>query len=534
MNRKIFIGAAWPYANNSLHLGHVASLIGADILARHFRRSGDDVLYVSGSDCHGTPIVVSAEKQNISPGELANRYHKEFVRTLVKGMDFSYDEYTTTTTENHTKTVQDFFLNLLEKGFIYPKTESLPYCSKCDRFLPDRYIEGECYNCHFGEARGDQCDNCGTLIDPKFLINPKCKVCGSTPTWKDSEHFFLKLTHFQKEIEQWLESRTLWRPNAVGFTRKLLKEGLRDRAITRDIDWGVPIPLEGYDNKKIYVWFDAVIGYLSASKQWADKQEPKRNISDFWQNDEAIHYYVHGKDNIPFHSIIWPAMLMGHGDLHLPDRIVSSEYLTLDGEQFSKSRDHAIWLPEFLQKYDSEFLRYYLVANGPETSDADFTWQDFAQKINSELIGNLGNFIHRTAHLISSNFPDGIEGKIEPEIKSLIEKNKSESGNLIENSKFREALKKVLGLAEEGNRFLALRQPWSTVKTDSNKAKVDLFQVGQISLAIADLISPFLPKTQLKILAIYGEKEPSEANKKNITKIKATTPQHLFEKIDLD
>jgi methionyl-tRNA synthetase len=528
MAKKIFIGVAWPYANNSLHLGHVSALIGADVLARYFRAAGDDVLMVSGSDCHGTPIVVAAEQAKVSPAEIANKYHKEFVETLVRGVNFSYDNYTTTLTETHKKTVQKLFLDLLEKKLIYTKTEQLPYCAKCDRFLPDRYIEGECYYCHFKNARGDQCDNCGNLIDPKLLIDPRCKVCGGTPIWKDSEHFFLKLSAFQDQLEKWSQDAKGWRTNAIGFTRKLLKEGLRDRAITRDTDWGIEIPIEGYDSKRIYVWFDAVTGYLSASIEWAEKLGKGEAYKDFWQNEDAIHYYVHGKDNIPFHTLIWPAMLMGEENLHLPDRIISSEYLTLEKSQFSKSRNHAVWLPDFLANFDADILRYFLIANGPETSDADFSWQELKERINSELIANLANCVNRTVHLIKNNFPDGIEKNETEDLSDIF----GIVGNLIEQGKFREALKNILLLSEKTNKHLAVTEPWKKVKENKTEAELDLYKSAIYCLTIAKLLNPFLPKTSEKIFELFGLRSPLDWQPIENTAIKVTDTTALFDKIE--
>ncbi|MFA5421084.1 MAG: methionine--tRNA ligase, partial [Patescibacteria group bacterium] len=394
MNRKILIASAWPYANGSLHLGHVAGLIGADVLARYFRLKGDDVLFVSGSDCHGTPIAVEADRQGISPVEISEKYHKEFKDNFLNGLSFSFDNYTKTNTENHYRVIQEMFLKLYNEGHIYEKEEELPYCPKCEKFLADRYIEGECYMCGFSSARGDQCDNCGNLIDTKKLINPKCKICGTTPEWRKTKHFFLRLSAWEKEILSFVENSKGWRQNAKNFSQEFIKNGLHDRAITRDTEWGIPLPLEGYEGKRIYVWFEAVLGYLSASKEHSD------NWADFWQNDKALHFYFHGKDNIPFHSIILPIILMSYGGLHLPDRMFSTEYLNLENKQFSKSRRHAVWLNDFLAEFDSESLRYYLILNGPETADANFSWSDYMAKTNNELIGNFGNLVFRVLSFV--------------------------------------------------------------------------------------------------------------------------------------
>jgi methionyl-tRNA synthetase len=502
MEKKIFIGAAWPYANNSLHLGHVAGLIGADIIARYERLAGSDVLYVSGSDCHGTPIVISAEQQGVEPGVIAKKYHEEFKKSLVDGLHFSYDLYTTTLTKNHEKVVQSLFLDLYQKGLIYKKVQKLPFCKDCQRFLPDRYIEGTCPVCGFLNARGDQCDECGSILEPEQLIDPKCKTCGAKPDWRESEHFFLKLSHFTKELTDFVEKSSTWRINAKNLTLSMLNQGVHDRAITRDTDWGIPIPVSGYENKRIYVWFEAVSGYLSASIEWAEKNNA--DWKTFWQNDQAKHYYVHGKDNIPFHSIIWPAILMGKEGLHLPDTIISSEYLTLEKKQFSKSRNHAVWLPDFLKEFDSETLRYYLISNGPETSDADFSWKDFQIKINKELIGNFGNFIHRTLSLIKTNFPEGVNlpetlTNEQQKFYQLIKGKFTKVGKLIEDGQFKHAIKSVFEIVEFGNKFLIEEKPWNTIKTDSKKAEADLAICTLAVCSLSILINPFLPTVTNRI-----------------------------------
>lgn len=510
MNEKILIAAAWPYANGSLHFGHVASLIGGDVLARYHRLQGDDVLFVSGSDCHGTPIAVEADKQGVHPSVIAEKYHKEFVDTLVKGLHFSYDTYTTTTTENHAQTVQEIFFALYEKELIYKKTEKLPYCVSCKRFLPDRYIEGECPKCHFENARGDQCDNCGELLDPQELLHPKCKTCGTAPEWRESEHFYLKLSAFADDLKKWIEKSEGWRIEARSFSLTMLQQGLHDRAITRDTEWGIAIPIPGYEGKRIYVWFEAVCGYLSASKEWAQNAGHPDAWKDFWQNTQSFHYYVHGKDNILFHTIIWPAMLLGFSkDFHLPDRIYSSAYLTLEKQQFSKSRHHAVWLPDFLKAFDSETLRYFLIANGPETADADFSWGEYAIKTNKELIGNFGNFINRTLSLIRANFPDGVRLPKElEEYQNVFLEHTRESfslvGTAIEQGNFKDAIRAVCAVTDEGNKFINDTAPWVSVKTDKEKAASDLSVAAYAIHCLSILAQPFLPRSAEKIAQALG------------------------------
>ncbi len=538
MDRKIVVAAAWPYANDSLHLGHVAALIGSDVLARYFRLNKDSVLFVSGSDCHGTPIAVTASRQGVQPSVIADKYHNEFIKTLINGLGFSYDIYSKTTTENHCKVVQGIFQELYRKGYIYLKTEKLPYCENCKKFLPDRYIEGECPICHFDSARGDQCDNCGNLMDTTKLINSKCKICGGVPRWKQSEHFFLKLSALQDKLKDWVSANKGWRMNAKKFTINLLDEGLHDRAITRDIEWGIPIPIKGYESKRIYVWFEAVCGYLSASKEWSALIGKKDGWKEFWKNDEAVHFYVHGKDNIPFHTIFWPAVLLALEGLHLPDRILSSEYLTLEKKQFSKSRQWAVWLPDFLREFDSETLRYYLIANGPETSDADFSWANFQTLTNSELIGNFGNFVYRALSFIKKNFPEGVQIQEVKDSKAtefleLARNAFSSAGSAIEVGHFREGLRRVLEVVEHGNRYINDAAPWSTIKEDRSKAENDLAVAGQVIKCLAILIKPFLPRSSEKICNDIGlDFSKLEWSYPSYSPIVVSDPSPLYKRIE--
>ena len=502
--KSIFIGAAWPYANAPLHLGHIASLLPADIIARYYRLRGDNVLFASGSDCHGTPIVIAAEKENKTPGEVAQFYHQQFKETLMKGFDFSYDIYTTTLTENHAKIVQEFFTKLHEKKDIEAKKQKLPFCPNCKRFLPDRYIEGTCPKCNFDSARGDQCDGCGQMLDPEDLIDPRCKICNSIPTFKETEHFFLKLSQKEKFIKGLVDKAIHWRKNAVGFTNKLLSEGLHDRAITRDTDWGVEIPLQGYEGKKIYVWFDAVCGYFSASQELLGETG---ELEKYWKNPEARHYYVHGKDNIPFHTIIWPIMLEGFGNLKLPDYIISSEYLTLGNKQFSKSRNWAVWAKDIIRDFDSDYLRFYLILNGPETSDADFDFNDFQSRINSDLIGNFGNFINRTAQLIVKNFKDGVEITEKSPYLESTESAFESIGKLIEEGSLREALKQILKIAGDGNKYLAQQEPWKKINESPRDAQNTLANCAKAISYLQTLVSPFLPKSSQKISGIFNSNQ---------------------------
>ncbi|MDO8715433.1 MAG: methionine--tRNA ligase, partial [Dehalococcoidales bacterium] len=342
MSERIFIGVAWPYANGPLHLGHIAgAYLPADIFARYHRMKGNEVLMVSGSDMHGTPITLKAEEEGRKPGEVANRYHRQFLESWQK-MGITFDLYTNTETTNHYSVAQEMFLTLFKKGYIYTATTSQPYCPKCRRFLPDRYLEGVCPFCHAPGARGDQCDTCGKPINAAELLESRCRTCGTPPQFKDSEHFFLKLTAFGDRLLEWVGKQTHWRSNALNFTLRYLEEGLKDRAITRDIEWGVPVPLAGYEGKRLYVWFEAVIGYLSASKEWATSRGDDTGWLPFWKGGGVKSYYFVGKDNIPFHTIIWPAMLLGQGDFNLPYDVPANEFLTIEGKKLSTSRNWAV------------------------------------------------------------------------------------------------------------------------------------------------------------------------------------------------
>jgi methionyl-tRNA synthetase len=523
MSKRIFIGLAWPYANGSLHLGHVSAFIGADVIARYHRLCGDHVLLVSGSDCYGTPIAVEAAEKGIQPSDIANRYHAEFQKNLIEDLGFSYDIYTRTTTPQHAKVVQELFFDLYKKGFLYIKTEKSLFSPLLGRFLPDRFVEGTCPKCGYNNARGDQCDQCGVLLDPLELkdprINPKIlKREGRVGDEerrlevRDSEHFYLKLTALQHTLETWVQKTSgPWRVNARSFAEAFLKQGLHDRAITRDTEWGVPIPLPGYESKRIYVWFEAVTGYLSASKLWAEERGTPDEWKKWWHNDDAVHYYVHGKDNIPFHTIIWPALLLAKGDLKTPDHIVSSEYLNLEGKKFSKSRGWAVSLPDFVATFDPETLRYCLIVNGPETGDANFVWAEYAHLVNGELIGTFGNLVNRVLTLSQKHFPAGLRfavplDKASTDLLTLAKEAFPRVGKLIEEYKFRAAFKALLEVAENSNRFVHNKAPWTKIKDETRREEVetDLAVLVQVIRALALLVNPFLPKTSEKIHGFFG------------------------------
>jgi len=492
---NILIGGAWPYANGSLHIGHVAALLPGDILARYFRSKKYKVCYVSGSDCHGTPIQIRANKQGVTPEEIANHYHNEFKDCFEK-LGFSYDLYSQTNNDDHINFVQQYFEKLLDSGYIYKKTVEQAFCNPCNQFLPDRFVVGICPNCG-KSAKGDQCDACGVLLEPSNLEKISCGICGETPVFNPTEHFYLALSKLEGFIEKYINSSSGWRENAINQSQRYVNEGLRDRAITRDLEWGIPVPIEGFRHKKIYVWVEAVLGYLSASKKWADDQG--ESWESIW-SEKSIHYYVHGKDNIPFHTVILPALLKAHGNLHLPDRIISSEYVTLEGKKISTSQNWAVWVPYLLKHYHPDTIRYFLISNGPEKRDGDFSWREFINSHNGELLGAYGNFINRNLVFIQKSFgsivPDGkCNSDISEELRGLYIK----VGELIEHGNFKDAIEKIFSFIRSANKYFDEEQPWITVKDNIEKCNDTLYTCVQIIANLSILLQPFLPTSSSEI-----------------------------------
>ncbi|MBM7655598.1 methionine--tRNA ligase [Neobacillus cucumis] len=503
---SIFIGGAWAYANGSLHLGHISSLLPGDILARYYRLKGEKVLYLSGSDCNGTPITVRAKQEGVSPSVIADRYHQEFEDCFSR-LGFSYDTYTRTDTEHHHKIVQEIFLELLEKGLIYKKEIEQTYCEHCQQFLPDRYVEGICPVCK-EPSRGDQCDHCSTLLEPLELLERKCKICGNEPTTRFTEHFYLSLSSFQTVLENYTqeaEDKHLWRENAISLTKRYLKEGLQDRAVSRDLPIGVSVPVAGYEDKKIYVWIEAVSGYYTASKLWA--KETNHDDSAFW-NASAQSYYVHGKDNIPFHSIIWAGILAGLGKEPLPTHIVSNEYLTLEKKKLSTSKNWAVWVPAILEKYEPDSIRYFLTINAPENRDADFSWKEFIYSHNSELLGAYGNFVNRTLKFIEKSFEGLIPDKdINSNIKDKVNLLYIEVGHCIETASFKQGLEKVFELVRFSNKYFDEQQPWKQIKDDTESCKQTLADCVYLVANLAHILTPFLPFSSEKVKSLISTTE---------------------------
>ena len=540
MSEYILIGVAWPYANGSLHLGQIAgAYLPADIFARYHRLKGNRVLMVSGSDQHGTPITLRAEQENKPPQDIVAKHHREFLDCWQK-LGISWDLFTTTGTPNHAQVAHDMFLNLLEKGYIYRDSVPQAYCPECQRFLPDRYVEGTCPHCQFPQARGDQCDECGRTLNPSDLLDLRCRLCSAAPRFEVSEHFFLRLSAFEDRLKAWITEQTHWRQNVLNFSLGILEGGLKDRAITRDIEWGVTVPQSGFERKRIYVWFEAVIGYLSASKEWAISQGDAAAWQPFWGN-EAKSYYFIGKDNIPFHTLIWPAMLMGYGGLNLPYDVPANEFLTIEGKKLSTSRNWAVWLPDYLERYDPDPLRYLLSISMPETADTDFSWREFLRRNNDELVATYGNLAHRVLTFTQRNFAGVLPacGELDSQSQALLHKAETALDTvdrLLCGCHFRESVRTAMALAQEGNRYLDDKAPWKAIKDDSQAAGTAVYVALSVLSTLKTILCPFLPFSSQKLHGFLGFDGDVEAVgwrvQSPLSGQKLPTPQPLFDKLD--
>ncbi|MDK7885234.1 methionine--tRNA ligase [Corynebacterium striatum] len=525
MTESVVVNVAWPYANGPRHIGHVAGFgVPSDVFARFQRMRGRNVLMVSGTDEHGTPLLVQADKEGVTVRELADRYNRQIVTDLA-GLGLSYDMFTRTTTRNHYSAVQELFKGLYENGYMLKETTQGAISPSTGRTLPDRYIEGTCPICGADGARGDQCDECGNQLDPVDLINPVSKINGETPEFIETEHFLLDLPSVKDALEAWLKTREDWRPNVLKFSLNLL-EDMRPRTMTRDIDWGIPIPVEGWEEnsaKKLYVWFDAVIGYLSSSIEWAHRTGNPDAWKDFWQNDNARHYYFQGKDNITFHSQIWPAQLLGYagkgakgGDLHkygelnLPTEIVSSEYLTMSGSKFSSSKGVVIYVKDFLAEFGPDALRYFIAVAGPENNDTDFTWDEFVRRINNELANGWGNLVNRTVSMAHKNFgevpaPAALEDA-DKVILQLAEDTFAAAAANLEQSKFKQAITAIMHVVGEANAYIAAMEPWKLAKDETQRERLAtvLWTALQVVSDCNVMLTPFLPFTAQKVHETLG------------------------------
>jgi len=514
MNETIGVFVAWPYANGDLHLGHLAgAYLPPDIFARYHRLRGNRVLMVSGSDSHGAPITIGAEKEGLTPREYFERYHRNFLDAWLK-LGISFDLFTHTDTENHFEVSQDIFRTLHANGHIYPETQQQLYCEVDARFLPDRYVEGTCPNCGYTSARGDQCDNCGRTLDAIELIDPRCKICGTPPVVRQTEHLFFNLPAFEERLLAYINEQQHWRPNVQNFVRNWLTEGLKPRPVTRDIDWGIPVPIAGFEHKIMYVWIEAVVGYLSASIEWAKNNDQPDAWKPWWNDPNARAYYFIGKDNIPFHAIIWPAELMGYnGDMNLPYDIPANEFLNLEGQQLSTSRNWAVWVPDYLERYAPDPLRYYLTAVAPETRDSEFSWSGYLERNNNELVATWGNLVNRVISFANRHWegvvptPGDLDER-DQAILATIDGGFETVGNLYAKTEFRSALREAIGLAREVNRYLDETSPWFQVKEDKERAGTSVYVALRCIDSLKTLLAPVLPHTSQRVHEFLGYARP--------------------------
>ena len=520
---RVLAAVAWPYANGPRHIGHVSGFgVPSDVFSRYMRMAGHDVLMVSGSDEHGTAIQVKADAEGLTARETADKYHAQIVADL-QGLGLSYDLYTRTTTPNHYAVVQEIFTALYNNGYIVAKTQMGAISPSTGRTLPDRFIEGTCPICGYDNARGDQCDNCGNQLDPADLIDPKSKINGETPEFIETEHFFLDLPKVAPQLTEWLGSREDWRPNVLKFSHNLLKE-IRERAITRDLDWGVPIPLDGWRDahmKRIYVWFDAVIGYLSASVEWAKRSGDPEAWRAFWNDAEALSYYFMGKDNIVFHSVIWPGILLGAngqgelggevrpalGELQLPTEVVSSEFMTMKGSKVSSSRGASIFVGDFLAEFGPDALRYYIAVAGPENQDTDFTWDEFVRRTNFELANEWGNLVNRSismAHKNNGGIPAPAE--LTDDDRALLDAAVAAFdvvGEHIAARRFKAGITEAMRIVGLANKYVSDMEPWK-LKDDPRRRDTVLHVTLQVVSDCNTLLTPYLPHSAQKVFEALG------------------------------
>jgi methionyl-tRNA synthetase len=539
MATPVLVAVAWPYASGSRHLGHLAgAYLPADVFARHQRRVGNEVLMVSGSDVHGTPITVRAEAEGVTPRDIVDRYHNEFVAQWEQ-IGISWDNYTTTGTAHHARVTQEMFLAQLANGYIDKRTSDQLYDPEAERFLPDRYVEGTCPNCGYEEARGDQCDSCGRTVDATELGDPRSKITGATPELRATEHFYYRYSDFTERLAEWLKAKKGWRPHVVNFALGWTEEdGLHDRAITRDLDWGIEVPVDDLGpGKRIYVWYDAVIGYLSAAQEWAANEGDPERWRHWWENDASRHVYFIGKDNIPFHCLFWPAQLMGAGDLHLPDDVPANQYITFKGGKASASRGVGLTIEDGLELFQPDGLRYALAANFPEQADTDISVEEIARRINEELVATWGNLVNRVLSMVNKNHgaqpaSDGRTAEDES-VLAAVDAALAATGEQIERVELRSALRSAMDGAQAINAYLNATEPWKLAKSDPERSAVVLATALDAVNGIRIAFTPFLPFSSAVLDAALGEVEgwrrvPVPPG----TVIEKPTP--IFTKVDLD
>ncbi|MEM2960456.1 MAG: methionine--tRNA ligase [Candidatus Bathyarchaeia archaeon] len=537
---KVLVTAAWPYINHVPHLGNLLPILSADVIARYYRLKGEDVLFVSGSDEHGTPIEIEAIRQNISPRELTDRNHK-IVSALFEKWAISFDNYTRTESPVHKEFVRELMLKIERNGYVFTREDELPYCPKCRRFLPDRFVEGKCPYCGYEPARGDQCEQCGRLLEPTRLLEMHCAICGATPTIKTVKHWYFDMPKFTDKLLAYIEGNRQLPDNARNFSINLLKEGLKPRPITRDNKWGIPAPFKGAEDKTIYVWFDAVLGYVSATIEYFKRSGDGDKWREFWFNKDAKTLYFIGKDNIPFHTLIFPALLMAtHEDYNLPWNVCTNEWLIFGGQKSSKSRRIGVWIDEALEMFPVDYWRYTLISIRPETKDSDFTWKTFIERVNSDLNDTLGNFVHRALKFINTYFnsevpkPTNLDELDERTLNTVREKIKSVDEALF-NFQLQLALREAVEISRIGNRYFNEKKPWETVKTNLDITANTLYISAQIVKALSIALEPFTPITAQKIRRLLNLPEKvswDEAYKPLPAGHKIREAEPLFSKIN--
>jgi methionyl-tRNA synthetase len=498
MSKRTLVTSALPYANGPIHLGHLAgAYLPADLYVRYKRLADEDIIHICGSDEHGVPITIAAEKEGVSPQDIVDKFHTAN-KQIFEDFGIHFDYYGRTSSDVHHKTSQEFFTKLFKDDVFVQKTEEQLYDPKAEMFLPDRYVKGTCPNCGYEEAYGDQCESCGTSLSPTELKNPKSAITGDTPETRKTTHWYLPLGDFQERLEKWLDTRENWKPNVMGQVKSWLNDGLADRAVTRDLTWGVPVPLEEAQGKVLYVWFDAPIGYISATKEWAAEQGEPEKWKTYWQDEDTDLIHFIGKDNIVFHCIMFPATLMAHGNYVLPKNVPANEFLNLEGKKLSTSRGWAVWLDEYLEDFDADLLRYVLGTTLPETKDSDFSWEYFQNKVNSELADVLGNFVYRTTSFTENYFDGNVPELTNPtekdrETLAKIEDQKQKISQAYEQFKLREAITETMNLARIGNKYFTDMEPWQTRKNDLQTCGNTLHVCLQITAALSIIFDPILP-----------------------------------------
>lgn len=504
IQKRILVTSALPYANGPIHLGHLAgAYLTADFYVRYKRLTGADVAFICGSDEHGVPITIAAEKEGVEPQDIVDRYH-EMNKKVFEEFGISFDFYGRTSSQVHHETSREIFTQLHEKGFFRKKTENQLYDAEKNMFLPDRYVKGTCPNCGYEEAYGDQCEKCGTSLSPAELIDPVSALSGNKPEMRETEHWYMPLGDLQPKIEEWIDSRTDWKNNVLGQVKSWLNDGLSDRAATRDLTWGVPVPLDEADGKVLYVWFDAPIGYISATKEWAVEQGDPEKWRSYWQDQDTELYHFIGKDNIVFHCIMFPIVLMEHGEYVLPKNVPANEFLNLEGRKLSTSKGWAVWLHEYLEEFEPDLLRYALGATLPESKDSDFSWSDFQSRVNNELAAVLGNFVNRTL-TFTTKFSDGkvpeLVSPSETDLEALnaIIIQKEKVTKAFEHFRFKEAIQETMNLARIGNKYFTETEPWKTRNTDPKACNNTLYVSNQLCAALSVLAEPVLPDSMRKL-----------------------------------